>query len=496
MQRMTALLLLACPMLPTAYAGAAGPTSQEIIAPPVTTHHVWRSDGHDSFRYSATVGETALEERSDRPPATIFSTAYILDDVPNPAQRPVVFFFNGGPGSSSDLLHLGFGPVRSSQSRDVDADHRGKSARIIANPNTLLDAADLVFIDPVGTGFSRVLSGDAGAAYWNVAGDATSISEFIRQWLLAHGRADSPTFICGESYGGFRLATILSDLNGVKLSGALFISPALDMTASMEAAGNEIPNILLFPTMAADAWYHGRVKSNDKTVSAVFQNALKFAETDYASALLRGSRLSDSERRHMAQEISARIGIPLDTVLKDNLRVSTEDFVTGLLADKGLKVGRTDGRYTGPQAELAKNHPPFDDPAIAPGGSVAGLLTDYFVKDLEFSTSRQYVTYAMNVNSKWNWNLSSEGDLVTYINVTPKIAKAMQDDPKFRIFVAGGYFDLASPLAATVYALDHTQLPAGRVTETFYDSGHAIYQHDQSQAKLIADARAFLRGSQ
>ena len=487
----TSLLVAFAALNATPLCAAPSDTApSEAVASPVTTIHREQLNGH-VVTYAATVGEDVLKDDKGNPAATIFSISYVRQGAEAPAKRPVIFLFNGGPGASSDPLHMAFGPLTVSQSMDVGAASTGAPRKLIANAYSLLDTADLVFIDPVGTGFSRLLPGGDGSRYWNVHGDARAVLGFIRDWLAKNGRAASPKFLCGESYGGFRLATMLGDAGDLKFDGAIFVSPALDMTATSDAPGNDMPYILSLPTMAVDAWYHNRIDRDGRTLDNVFASALQFAETDYAAALLKGSALPDADRQRIAEEVAARIGLSKQFVLDRNLRISVQDFVTGLLADKGLRLGRTDGRYTGVAAELAKKSPPYDDPAIAPGGSVAGLLTDYLEKDLKFPSTRPYITLAMTVNMKWGWTSGGRGP-EAYINATPDVAKAMHENADLRIMTAGAYFDLATPLAATLYALDHAKLPKNHVVEKFYESGHSMYQHGPSHAKLAADVRAFV----
>jgi carboxypeptidase C (cathepsin A) len=471
--------------------GTQGPS--EPVMSSVTTHH-WTHIHGARLPYSATVAETQLVNPLGRPVATIFSTSYVRDDTTDHARRPVLFLFNGGPGASSSPLHLAFGPVTLSQAVDAGGIVKGASREIAENPNSVLDVADLVFIDPVGTGFARVLPAGDGTPYWTSSGDAESMLAFIRGWSRKNDRAMSPKLICGESYGGFRLATMLNDANDLQLSGALFVSPALDMTISTAAPGNDLAYIMTLPTMAADAWYHRRVKRNGRSLEDTFRSALRFAETEYASALLQGSRLPTATRLKIAGRIAETIGVSTQFVLERDLRIPIQDFVTGLLTTSGLRIGRTDGRNTGVDAVLSKNTPPFDDPAISPGGSASGLLEDYFRSDLKFVTQRPYMTLAIDVNSKWVWpTMTYESGF--YLNTTPGIAKALHDNPRLKILVVGGYFDLATPAAATVYAIDHANLPEGRVTEIFYESGHSIYQNASSHAKLSTDMRAFIQSS-
>lgn len=478
---LSAVLALA-PAIAAAQPGVSAP-----IASPAVTHHVIPFDG-GRLAYTATAGETVLDDPSGKPAATIFSVSYLRDG--EAAARPVVFFFNGGPGSSSSQLHLdAFGPMRPAGSRDA-GDAPAPAAGVVPNPETLLGAADLVFIDPVGTGFSRVLPGGAGQPYWTAEGDARSVLDFIRGWLRDHGRAGSPVFVCGESYGGVRLALILRDGGDLKLAGAIFLSPMLDISASSEARGNDLFPILALPTMSAIAAYHHKTVGHG-SLEAAFDEAERFAEHDYAPALLAGDRLSPAERQRVATAVAERIGLPAATVLRDDLRVTVQDFVTGLLADKGQRVGRTDGRYVGDAAALAKNSPPFDDPAISFGGGEGEVIGRYIEEDLKFAANRPYTPLAMNVNMAWNYAIA--GVPHTYQTVAPFIGAAARADPKLKVFVAVGYYDLALPMAGTDYALGQAGLPPGRLTERRYASGHSMYQRPETLKQLTGDLQAFIR---
>jgi carboxypeptidase C (cathepsin A) len=464
----------------------------EPVAAPVTTHHREHVGGA-SFSYSATAGEFVLEDNEGKPAATIFSTSYVRDDVRDVSKRPVLFLFNGGPGSASHQLHAALGPIHSSQSIDVDAPADAATGKLVPNPYSILDATDLVFIDPVGTGYSRLLPGGDGHAYWNVAGDANAVLTFIRAWLQENGRGASPKFIAGESYGGVRLATLLNSADDLKLSGAIFLSPMLDLTASMEAQGNDLPYIVALPTMAADAWYQNKIDRNGRTVEETFKDTQLFADTDYAAALFRGSELPETDRRRIAHEVAERIGVSDQFVLDNNLRIPVRSYVVALLADKKMRIGQLDGRYVGVASDLAKNRPPFDDPSMAPGDDIYRLFPAYFAS-LGFETARPYVGLAMEVNLHWDWSTlppSGRG----YASMMPSVTGAMHRNPDLRLMVASGYYDLSTPLGAVEFALDHADLPRDRVTTAFFEAGHSVYRNAEVNALLSAKIREFIRGT-
>ncbi len=467
------------------------PTVAEPVAPPVVTRHSGVFNGQ-RIRYAATVGETILTNDAGQPAATIFSIAYVREGVRNPAMRPVLFVFNGGPGASSSPLHLGaFGPKRSPTPQPGAA---ATGTRVLVdNPHSILSDTDLVFIDPVGAGFARLLPGGDGRSYWSIEGDAAAVLGFIRNWLRDNRRTASPKFIAGESYGGTRLATLLDDAEDLGLSGALFLSPLLDLSASIEAQGNDLPYILRLPSMAAVAWYHRRGSLDGDSLPEVFERAADFALGDYAAALLQGARLAPRESERVSREVARIIGVDQRLVADSNLRVPLEDFLMTLLPGTGLRVSRLDGRVTGEAAALVNNPPPYNDPSFALGGSIADLITRYLVDELGFRTERRYVPFAADVNAAWSFTAPDARQL--YFTVTPAITEAMRENSRLRLFVGGGYFDLATPILGPRHALDHAGLPPGRVTTAYYEAGHSVFDHEPSLRQLSADVRRFIAGA-
>ncbi|WP_049974488.1 hypothetical protein, partial [Azospirillum sp. B4] len=384
---------------------------------------------------------------------------------------PVLFVFNGGPGASSSPLHFGaFGP------RSIVKGADGTRA-MPDNPHSLLADADLVFIDPVGTGFSRVLPGGDGHPYWNPDGDAQAVLGLIRDWLRDNDRAGSPIYIAGESYGGFRLATMMKFVGDLPLAGLIFISPALDFSATAENPGNDLPYIFELPAMAATAWKHGRAKVDAQTPEQVFQIAADYAEGPYALALLKGGRLPAAERDAVAARLADLIGLPAKAIADANLRIGTQTFLEALLADQGLVVGRLDGRVTGPAPKDAPADRPAaaKDPALGLGRTnviTSSVATDYFKRELGVPVDRDYVSLTLDVNFAFSYQ-SGKRENAFYLNAAPDVAPVMKAQPKIRLLLAGGYYDLAVPLLSARYAIDRAGIPLDRVTVAAFDAGQA-----------------------
>lgn len=460
-------------------------TTTEPIIGAVSSRHRIRI-GKESIAYTATFEETPLGGAA-APEASISSTSYVRDGVRDRATRPVVFAFNGGPGASSSPLHFSaFGPRR----------FDGKGDALLDNAETLLDAAELVFIDPVGTGFSRVRSGADPAEYWSVEGDAKATLDLIRKWLHVHGRESSPVYIAGESYGGYRLATLAANASDVNIAGLIFLSPMLDASGSTESIGNDQPYVFALPTMAAAAWQHEKIDRHGTTVEQFFEDARVFAESDYMMALRRGSALSDAERTSIAARMAQFIGLPADKIAAANLRVDSETFLQTLLPDR--IVGRLDVRVTGPKpADRPKDRPPAaDDPALGLHGSnviKSARVRDYMTRELQVPTARDYLALTLDVNFRWNWSDRSDSPQF-YINPTPNVATLLTKRPESRVLLLGGLFDLAVPAGGPRYALQHAGLPADRVIMKTFVAGHSPFDSDESRAQVSAVVHQFLRG--
>jgi len=435
--------------------------------------------------YTSMVKETYLQGASgSRPFCSLITTSYVVNE-PRPAEgRPVVFVFNGGPGASSSPLHMGaFGPYR--------LQWDGKTNVLNENPQCLLDAADLVFVDPPGTGFTRVFNADSAGRYWDVRGDAAMIVDLIRTWLKENGRQRGPVYLCGESYGTMRAAAVMDMAGDLPLSGVIMLSAFLDMTALADAPGNDMPYILNLPTMACLAVFHHKVDARGRTTEQVFNDAAVFADKEYAPMLFRGHNTSSDERRVFAKKLATLIGLPDTFLLRNDLRVNIHDFELTLLADKGLRIGQLNGQVTGPLTAPAA-HPPFDDPSFSRNPSNRSQVAEYFRNQLQFSDTGSYNTINFDVNAKWNWSALDQ-EYGGYRTVAPNAAHAMVGHPELRLMVAGGYYDLATPLAAAPFALDHSGAPASRITYARFPTGHSIFEKPEELVNLANKVRAFIK---
>lgn len=473
---------------PSSAAIADAPSAAEPLIAPVTTTHTVRTE-NGKVTYRATFSERLLKDAQGRGQATISSTAYVRQPARNQS-RPVLFLFNGGPGASSSPLHFNaFGPRRS--------DGAGAERKLVPNEHSLIDAADLVFVDPVGTGFSREWPGGSGADYWSVEGDAAAVLSLIREWLSENGRRQSPVFIAGQSYGAFRLATLVKNAHDLKLGGLIFISPMLNASAAAAAPGNDLPFIFSLPTMAVTAWHHGKVERGSRTIEQVYADAARFAQGDYALALLRGSELPPTERDQIAQRMSELIGLPASTISTARLRVDNETFLSTLLAEQAMEVGRLDTRIIAPKARDVPQDRPAgaNDPALGLGRSnviKSTLYRDYFVNELKVPTSRDYTSLTLDVNFKWNWR-PADTRPTFYTNPTVNVVTLMEKLPQARVLLLNGYFDLTTPVLASRYALTHAALPLERVEMHAFAGGHSPFEGDENRAAVAAIVRSFLQ---
>jgi len=440
--------------------------------------------------YTATVAETILENAEHEPEASIWSTAYVKDGVEHAEERPVTFLWNGGPGSASLWLHMGvFGPKRV----DVPSDARddgGPPYGLVDNPGAFLDVSDVVFIDPVGTGFSRPLGKGEGKDYWGVRQDARSVARFIRQWISATGRWNSPKFIGGESYGTTRSAAVVHELEGsfddVAINGILLISAILDFTIDSNATGNEMGYIVQLPTMAATARFHG-VTGTEVPLERFVDEARAFALGDYALALLQGESLAADARADVRKRLARFTGLSEAYLELANLRVRPDRFQKELLRERGLTVGRLDSRYTGRDLDAAGESPDDDPSFYGIDGAYATALNAYLRGPLGVEGSEPYRVIG-GLGGPWNWELSDP----FYFNVAPYIGEAMRQNSGLSVFVAAGYYDMATPFFGAEYSLNRSGVVPERLHFAYYEAGHMMYVNHEALAKLQDDVHAFL----
>jgi carboxypeptidase C (cathepsin A) len=458
--------------------------------------------GKRDVAYTVTCGTMVLKEEAEKEGksegekarAKVFFIAYTVDDVADKAKRPVTFSFNGGPGSSSVWLHFGvLGPRRV----ELDAEGRAPEppGRLVANEFSLLDVSDLVFIDPVGTGFSRMVEGEKVKEYHEYKRDLESVGEFIRMWVSRYGRWASPKFLIGESYGTTRasgLAGHLLERYGMYLNGVMLVSCALDFAVLRFDPANDLPPILFLPTYAATAWYHKRLAPDlqKRPLRKLLDEVEAFAAGEYASALFQGARLPAKARKDLVQRLARYTGLSPEYIDRANLRVEIFRFCKELLRDEQRTVGRLDSRYTGVDRDAAGEEFEFDPAMVQIYGAYAAAANDYLRNDLRFESDIPYeVIKPLYVD--WGWKDYAN----RYAAVGETLRKAMSMNPHMRVLVASGYFDFATPHFAADYSLDHLALtPELRknITASYYEAGHMMYVHRPSLARLAAELRSFV----
>ncbi len=482
-------LLLSTPALaadekPKAEAAADIPAPNRVTAKRIGNF------GGVKMAYTAIAGETYLKDKDGNPTAAIFSTTYLKDN-PEP-NRPVFFLFNGGPGSGSLWLHMGaFGPKRVNI---PDAKDDGAPPYDITdNPESLLDAADLVFIDPVGTGWSHALGKTDPKNFYGVRQDAESVAQFIRLWLNEYNRWNAPKFLGGESYGTTRSAAVAYELNkqynDVALNGVVLISPILDFGLEAEDEGNEMQYMGLLPSYATAAWYHGKIADKPASVADWAAQARAFATGPYISALIKGNSLAPDERAAIRKQLARFTGLSETYLEQANLRVTPGRFYKELLRDRGLSIGRLDARYTGKDYDNAGETPDNDPSFYGIDASYPAAVNAYLRGDLGYKTDRSYVSIGGVGN--WDWRLGNGRD--AYVNVAPGLARTMRENSKLKVWVGQGWYDFATPFTFAEYAMNRPGWPTDRVEYHYYDAGHMMYVHQPDRLKLSNDIRDFIK---
>lgn len=460
-----------------------------------------RTVGGMKLAYTTRTGRIVLREElleegkaaGHKPKATVFITAYTLDGA-DARTRPVTFAFNGGPGSSSVWLHLGLLGPRRVVSGDVGAPVP-PPYDLVDNAESLLAHSDLVFIDPVATGYSRAVDGVKPADFHGYTRDIESVAEVIRLWTSRNGRWMSPKFLAGESYGTLRaagLANHLQERHGMYLNGIALISSVLDLGTIRFDEGNDVPYVLYLPTFAAVAHYHG--KHPERTLAEVLREAEAYAAGDYPRVLARGHRLSPAERRAAVARIARLTGLRREYVDRVNLRVEHVRFFTELLRDRGLAVGRLDARFTGPEPDGGRERYSADPSYSHILGPYTAALNQYVRAELGYENDLPYEILAGPVNEAWSYK-EFEGRSVSVVG---QLGAAMRANPHLRVHIACGYYDGATPHFAAEHVASHLPIPAelrANVEVAHYEAGHMMYVHEPSRIRQSGDLAAFLRRS-
>jgi len=461
---------------------------------PVETQHELAVKGA-TLKYTARSGVIPLKDEFDETEAEIFFTSYELKGIKNKAKRPLAFVFNGGPGSASIWLHMGaLGPKR------VVMEPEGwmppPPFRYEDNQNTWLDQTDLVFIDPVGTGFSRAAKEELDKKFWGFKGDIESIGEFIRLYLTRYQRWTSPLFMAGESYGTTRAAGLAGHLvdKGIAFNGIVLISTVLDIQSIRFLKANDLPFQLFVPTYTATAWYHKKLSAELQTrdLSDLMIEVKAWAGSELTVALMKGDQLGDDERRIVARQLAAYTGLDLDYVLGTNLRINIFHFCKELLRGDKRSVGRLDSRFKGMEALAVTERPEFDPSMIAITPPYSAAFNDYVRSELGIETDLTYETLSFKVNEKWEWEKGS-------LPATGEALRgAMAKNPYMKVFVGQGTYDLATPLLATEYMINHMNIDRtirNNVQMTNYEAGHMFYLDVDSLAAFKADIDTFLQSA-
>jgi len=455
------------------------------------------SVGGQPLRYQVSFDQLDLAEAGGAPVASITATGYLVEATPV-HERPVLFAFNGGPGASSVLQVEGLGPLL--RVRD------GERQQLVANPYSILDVADLVFIDPPGTGFSQAPADAAARArYWDDHGDAKAVEAMIRQWLKRHAREHAPLYIAGESYGGYRLALLAADIADLHPAGVMLVSPMLDATSSDDSAGNDLRAVFDLPSLVVAAAAHGKGELAGQPVEQVYAQARGFALGDYTQALMRGSALAPDARTAVAARLSGLLGVPAQSLEQTDLRPDVEGFRQSVLAADGQQIGRLDSRIAAalppPVAANPDRPSAANDPALGLGRSnqiKSALMADYLHGLFGDGLPQDYVSLDIDIALAWRFTADDGagprpmGSAMRF-NPTPNLARLAQANPAFHVLALNGYYDLAVPALGPWYALHHTMLPPSRIDFRILPGGHAVFGEDALRPQLHALLEEFLK---
>jgi carboxypeptidase C (cathepsin A) len=482
------------PNVPPAAQPAAQPTPAPVPdEPPVVTKHEIRLDER-TIKYTVTTGMMPIKNQvSGETEARMFFMAYTLDGVIDPSKRPLMFSFNGGPGSSSVWLHLGaLGPKRVKM--QDDGMMPAPPYQLVTNEHTWLDLTDLVFIDPVGTGYSRAARPELASKFLGLNGDLDSVGEFIRMYLTRSERWASPLFLVGESYGTTRasgLSGLLVD-RGVAFNGVLLISTIMNFQTARFAPGNDLPLILILPSYTATAWYHKKLPADlqRQPLRKVLDEAEKWAINEYQIALSRGDRLAGQERQKVIKQMARYTGLGETFIDNCDLRVELSKFNKELLREQKRTTGRLDSRFTGIDSRAAGDGPEFDPSMTAIRPPYTAALNDYVRRELDFKNDSVYHILG-GFTAPWNWSADN-----AYADTSVALKSAFSKNPFMKLFIAYGYYDMATPYFAAEYTIDHMSLDPGlkaNIKTAYYEAGHMMYIDLKSLAKLKQDVATFIR---
>jgi carboxypeptidase C (cathepsin A) len=463
--------------------------------PPVVTEHELRLADGRVLEYTVHAGRLPLKNAKGEIEAQVFFVAYTLNRHGKPSapeERPLMFSFNGGPGSSSVWLHLGaLGPKRV-QMR-ADGGMPSPPYRLVDNPHTWLEMTDLVFIDPVGTGYSRAADPEKSKTYWTLESDIESVGEFIRLYLTRYERWASPLFLVGESYGTTRAAGLAGHLvdRGIAFNGIVLVSSILNFQTAVFGPGNDLPYLLFLPSYAATAWFHGRLPADlqQRPLAEVLDEVREWSAGEYPVLLQKGDALTGDERQEAVRRLARYSGLSPEYVEEADLRIEIQGFTKELLRHERRTVGRLDSRFKGIDLRATGSEPAFDPSMAAIRPPYTAMLNDYVRRELGYETDLVYHILGGGVES---WDFNAPG---RYPDTSESLLSAFAKNPDMRVFVASGYYDLATPFFATDYTLSHMGLAPvqrQRVSTAEYEAGHMMYIDEEELTRLRDDVGAFL----
>ncbi len=448
---------------------------------------------------TAKAGTMLMRDENNEPIALFGFTSYTKDGASN---RPIIFSYNGGPGSSSFWLHMGImGPKRI-----VVDDPKFMPAapyKIVNNDYSLLDIADVVMMDPVGTGLSVPVGKAKFEDFWGVDQDIRSMSLFIRQYLIENSRMNSPKFLLGESYGTFRNAGVMNKLldQGIALNGVVMVSSVFDLRTLIFPPGDDLSYIVHFPTYAATAWYHNKISNKPTSVDAFLNDIRTFTEKEYMPALYKGDKLTTAEKSTIAGKLASYTGLTKEYWIRADLRVQAGEFFQELLRDEGNTVGRLDSRYKGINQDLLSQFAEYDPQSSAISSAYTSGFLHYFHNDLKVNKNLTYATSAgSRPGFKWDWSHTGNARWGTQASITTAIdmAEAMSKDPHVKVLILNGIYDIATVFYGVEYTIDHMGLPKeikDNIIMKYYEAGHMMYIHQPSLEKFRKDVSEFIQSS-
>ncbi|HSR40087.1 MAG TPA: hypothetical protein VLL95_14335 [Phnomibacter sp.] len=467
------------------------------------TKHSIKIDGKQ-INYTATAGTLILKNEKEEPIASFGYTAYSKDGETDMSNRPVTFSYNGGPGSSSIWLHMGImGPRRVVVN---DPSPNGPAPYKLEDNNySILDVSDVVMMDPVGTGLSKAVGKAKNADFWGVDADIRSVSQFIKNYVQENERWNSPKYLLGESYGTFRSAGVADYMQtnyGISVNGIVLVSNVLDLRTLLFLPGDDLPFILYLPTYAATAWYHNKLANKPANLDAFLKEVRQYAYNDYAAALMKGDQLTAEEREKVLNKLVAYTGASKDYWDKANLRVNQPQFCQELLRNEGLVVGRLDSRYKGYSQNLLSEYAFVDPQSEDISPAFMSAFMHYYTTELKVSKDKNYNFGAYSLPGfNWDWKhqrSESMGFGVGTPSTAPDLLNAISNNPKMKVLVLNGIYDMATPLAGSEYTMDHLGINKKikpNITHKYYEAGHMMYIHNESAALFKKDVSEFISGT-